>query len=161
EPFSYDTPDADAHYQGTRYVGTAVEGIYRLLSPYTDPIGLALYEEPTVGQGFMESETKIILQKNFLEDRLILALNLTYAPEWRHYSPGADTDNDSSGASYTWDEELDANAYLAASYRFIENWSAGFEFLHEREYSSSYDFKRLANCGYYLGPTLHYGGKRF
>lgn len=155
EPFSYYTPGPDARYQGARYVGTALEGIYRVLSPYTDWIGLSLYEEPTAGQGFVESESKVILQKDFLDDTVILAANLTYAPEWRHYSPGV-TGLD----KYTWNEETDANAYLAASYRFRENWSAGAEFLNEREYNS-YDFKRLSNCGYYLGPSVHYGGKAF
>lgn len=153
EPFVYDTPDPDARWHAARYVGTALEGIYRVLSPYTAPVGLALYEEPTVGQAFVESESKVILQKNFLDDTMVFAFNFTYAPEWRHV---LDTD----GSRYIWNEETDINAGLAGSYRFMPNWSAGFEFLNEREYNS-YDFKRLSNCGYYLGPSIHYGGKAF
>lgn len=153
EPFVYDTPGPDQRYQGARYVGTSLEGIYRVLSPYTDGLGLALYEEPTVGQGFVESESRLILQKNFLDDTLILAFNATYAPEWRRAY-------DEDKAAYAWDEETDLNFGLAGSYRFAPNWSAGFEFLNEREYNS-YDLKRLSNDGYYLGPSLHYGGRAF
>lgn len=161
EPFSYDVPPADAHYHRMRYIGTAVEAIGRVLSPYTDWMGLALYEQPTVGQAFYQFDTRVILQKDFMEDRLVLALNFAYTPEFRHYAAGADTDGDGNGDYYTWDEETDVNAYFGASYRFIENWSAGFEFLNEREYSNSYNFKKLSNCGYYLGPSVHYGGKNF
>lgn len=154
EQFVYDTPDADAHYRAARYAGTAVEAIYRILSPYTDGVGLAVYQEPVVGPSFVESESKLILQKNFLEDRLVLALNLTYAPEWR-WVP-----REGGAPGNIWSEETDANADAGVSYRFAPNWSAGFEFLHEREYNS-YDFKGLTNCGYYWGPSVHYGGRRF
>jgi len=71
EPFSYDIPGPDEHYSATRFVGVSGEIIYRALSPYTDALGVAFYEEPTVGPGFYELETKLILQKNFLDDRLI------------------------------------------------------------------------------------------
>src|SRR5262249_49278266 len=46
------------------------------------------------------------------------------------------------------------------SYRFIENWSGGFEFLNEHEYNS-FTFKQESNSGYFLGPVIHYGGERF
>ena len=36
-----------------------------------------------IRSGFIESESKLILQKNFRDDRLVFAANLTYAPEWR------------------------------------------------------------------------------
>ena len=81
EPLSYDQPGPDDRYEHARFVGVSGEIIYRLLSPYTDPIGLAIYEEPTVGPEFVEAETKLILQKNFRDDRRVLAANATYAPE--------------------------------------------------------------------------------
>jgi hypothetical protein len=154
EPLSYDAPGPDDHYQGARFVGVSGEAIYRVLSPYTSPVGLAIYEEPTVGPDFVESETKLIVQKNFKDDRLVVALNLTYAPEWRRVT---DEDNPSRKV---WSEETDANIGLAVSYRFAPNWSAGLEFENEYEFAS-YDFSRMANGGYYLGPTIHYAAKRF
>jgi hypothetical protein len=153
EPFSYDIPGPDDHYHATRFVGVSGEIIYRVLSPYTDALGVAFYEEPTVGPGFYELETKLILQKNFLDDRLIFAFNYTYAPELRNVS-------DTAGGPKSWQEETDTNAYLAESFRFRANWSAGFEFLNEREYNS-YNFSHATNSGFFLGPSFHYGGKKF
>lgn len=154
ESFSYYDPGPDEHFSATRFVGVSGEAIYRLWSPYTHPIGIAVYEEPTIGAGFFESETKLILQKNFLDDRLVLAGNLTYAPEWRRLA------SDSDPSKVSIQEETDANIDLGASYRFARNWSAGFEILNEREFNS-YNFTHESNSGYYLGPLVHYGGKHF
>jgi hypothetical protein len=153
EPFSYDIPGPDEHYRATRFVGVSGEIIYRILSPYTDALGVAFYEEPTVGPGFYELETKLILQKNFLDDRLIFAFNYTYAPELRYVS-------DTAGGPKSWQEETDTNVYFAGSFRFRANWSAGFEFLNEREYNS-YNLSHATNSGFFLGPSFHYGGKKF
>jgi hypothetical protein len=154
EQFSdFPQPGPDDHFNKTRFVGVSGELIYRILSPYTDPIGLAVYVEPTFGQNFREVETKVILQKNFFDDLLTLAFNFTYAPEFRYVL------NDAGTAS-SWQEETDVNFTFGASYRFIENWSAGFEFTNEHEYNSFW-FNHESNSGYYLGPTIHYGGERF
>ena len=154
EPLSYDQPAPDAHYENARFVGVSGEAIYRILSPYTDPIGLALYEEPTIGPGFFESESKLILQKNFRDDRLVLALNLTYAPELRRLP------DPTKPSGKSWQEETDANIGFGASYRFAPNWSAGVEFENEREFNSL-DFTHESNSGYFIGPTIHYGGRKF
>jgi hypothetical protein len=156
EQFSDYAAGPDDHFNAARFIGVSGEAIYRILSPYTDPVGLALYTEPTVGRNFFESENKIILQKNFFDDLLTLAFNVTYAPEFRFLPDPADP----TGAASSWQEETDVNFDFAASYRFIENWSAGFEFLNEHEYNS-FDFSRESNSGFYLGPVLHYGGERF
>lgn len=154
EPFSSDHPDPDAHYKSLSFIGGSLEGIYRVLSPYTDPLGLAVYEEPTFGPRFIESESKLILQKNYFDDRLIFAFNFTYAPEFR-YLPSDSGDN-----ADQWQEETDTNYYFSGSYRFRANWTAGFELLNEHEYNS-YVFTNETNSGYFLGPTVHYGGKSF
>lgn len=154
EQFSDFQAGPDDHFNRARFNGVAGEAIYRILSPYTDGIGLALYMEPTVGPNFFEIENKIILQKNFFDDLLTVAFNFTYAPEFR-FLP------DPTGANgRTWQEETDINFSFAMSYRFMANWSSGFEFLNEREYNS-FGFAHQSNGGYYFGPTLHYGGERF
>jgi len=154
EQFADKNVNADAHWSGKRFVGVSGEAIYRVLSPYTDGVGLAFYVEPTVGPSFRELETKIILQKNFLDDRLTTAFNFTYAPEWRYL------DDDSAPSGRSWQHETDINFNAALSYRFAPNWSAGFEFVNEHEYNS-YLFKNQSNSGYFFGPTIHYGGKNF
>jgi hypothetical protein len=154
EQFSDFVVGPDDRFNKTRFVGVSGEAVYRILSPYTDPIGLAVYVEPTIGQNFFEIEHRLILQKNFFDDLLTLAFNFTYAPEFR-FLP---TDADPTVSS--WQEETDINFGFGASYRFIENWSAGFELLNEREFNS-FAFYHESNSGYYLGPTLHYGGEKF
>jgi len=153
ETFSSDSPGPDVHYQATRFVGVSGEAIYRLLSPYTDPLGVALYTEPTLGPQFREIENKLILQKDYLDDRLIIAFNATYAPEFRLL-------HNEGSIGRSWSEETDVNAYLAVSFRFRPNWSGGFEFLNEREFNS-FNFTNWTNSGYYVGPSIHFGGKSF
>ncbi|GLQ87648.1 DUF6662 family protein [Dyella flagellata] len=154
EPLSYDAPDPYRHYQASRLTGFSGEMIYRILSPYTDKVGLAVYVEPTIGAAFRELETKLILQKNFLDDRLTTAFNFTYAPEWRNQY------EDGMPGKKAWNYEVDVNAGFAAAYRFRPNWSLGFELENEHEYNS-YKFSRETNNGYFIGPSIHYGGKRF
>jgi hypothetical protein len=154
EQFADYAAGSDDFFNAKRFTGVSGELIYRILSPYTDGIGLALYTEPTIGKNFFEIENKVILQKNFLDDLLTVAVNFTYAPEFRNV-PG-----DDNPAVFNWQMETDVNFGLAVSYRFIENWSAGFEFLNEREFNS-FDFSHPSNSGYYLGPTLHFGGEHF
>src|SRR5256714_11290571 len=77
-PAIYETGGEDVHaghdparpFDSYHFESVSLEGIYRLLSPYKDPIGLALYFEPSVGDQETELEWKILLQKNWLEDRL-------------------------------------------------------------------------------------------
>ena len=154
EQFVYYNPEPNDHFNASKFIGVSGESIYRIFSPYERPIGLAIYEEPTFGAGFIESESKLIFQKNYRDDRLVLAANLTYAPEWRRLPEDADPSKKSI------QEETDANISFGASYRFMRNWSAAFEIYNEREFNS-YNFTHESNSGYYLGPTVHYGGRNF
>ncbi len=143
EQFGYDSPGPTDNYSATRFIGLSFEEIWRLYSPYTNPVGVALYMEPTVGSKFLELETRLILQKNFLDDTLVFGFNFTYAPEFRQLP------NDDGTTGERWQEEADINFTLAGSYRFAPNLSAGFEFLNEREYAAL-DFSNLANNGYFI-----------
>src|SRR5439155_1059477 len=78
------TPFDSYHY----FESVSLEAIYRLLSPYKDPIGLALYFEPSIGDQERELEWKVILQKNWLEDRLVWALNINYELEFEKADGG-------------------------------------------------------------------------
>jgi hypothetical protein len=162
EAFAERRVDPNERWKASKFVGLSLEGIYRLLSPYKDPIGLALYMEPTVGKGLRELESKVIVQKNFLDDQLVFAANLTVAQEKRRLPADPDADPGTVEATKHWDRETDVNLGIGVSYRFAPNWSAGLEFLNEREFSS---FKirdqYRTNSAYYFGPNLHYGGKDF
>ena len=163
ETFAGPLFDPNSVFKKSKFIGASVEGIYRVFSPYTDPIGLALYFEPTIGEGLREFETKIIFQKNFLDDLLVFALNITVAQELRLLQGDPTADPTSVDFRTHWDKETDINFSLGVSYRFMPNWSVGLEFMNEREFST-FEFwksKYATNSAYYIGPNIHYGGKNF
>lgn len=163
EIFADYTADPDARFEKWRFEGVAGELIWRILSPYTDPVGFAIYFEPTIGPRTREMETRLILQKNFYDDRIVLAFNLTVGQELRKLQGDPTADPDSRDFRVHWDRETDINFSLAGSYRFAANWSTGVEFLNEREFASLNPFKTAVrnNVAYFVGPNIHYGGKSF
>jgi uncharacterized protein DUF6662 len=163
EQFSAYFPDPAGSFRAAQLIGIAVEGIYRIMSPYTDPVGLAIYFEPTVGNRFLEFDTRILVQKNYLDDRLILAANITWAPEIRYLPGNPYAPAGSPEASPNTNIETDVNWGAGASYRFAANWSFAWEFQNEREINEWDIFARSQWMGnaYYTGPSLHYGGEHF
>ncbi len=161
EIFAEYTVDPNARFQRWRSEGVSVEGIWRILSPYTSPVGLALYVEPTLAPNTRELESRLILQKNFHDDRLVFSANVTLGYEWRRLPGDPNADPGSEEAVTHWDKESDVNFSLAGSYRFRPNWSAGAELLNEREWAGLDPFKSSmrTNVAYYLGPNIHYGGR--
>jgi len=144
----------------TRFTGTSLEGIYRVLSPYIDPVGLALYLKPSIGAQFREVEARLILQKNFLDDRFVVAFNMTDTADWRKI-PSVPGMGDSSAFDRSWDKQSTFAFGLASTYRFATGWSAGAELQNERGYSGLDPFSTAArtNIAFYLGPTLHYADR--
>ena len=154
--------DSSTPYSAARLDGFSIEAIYRLLSPYTDPIGLAFYVEPEVG--FYESgvETRLILQKNFFDDQLVLAFNLWLDFDREQSSnlvvPGIDDgppDGSFSTATYA---EFD----LGASYRIVSNWYVGLEFRNHNEFRGiSIDRSDQDHTAFFFGPNVHYANEHF
>ena len=111
--------------------GLSAEFKYQLLSPYKDGLGLTLYAEPAWsrihGGGEkgteLELEFKALIQKNFLDDRLIWAANLTVEPEWEkeqeEVSPGV--------VESEWEKELKLEVSSGLTYRVANGWYAGVE----------------------------------
>lgn len=165
EIFADYSVDPDKRMNRGRFEGVSGELIWRLASPYTSPVGFAVYVEPTIGPRTRELENRIIVQKNFMDDRLVFAANMTVGYEWRKLQgdPTADPETDYRDFNDHWDKETDVNFGLAGSYRFRPNWSAGFEMLNEREWGGldpTRSYKRT-NDAYYVGPNIHYGGQKF
>ncbi len=155
--------DPNRPYRDSKFVGVSLEGIYRILSPYKNKIGLALYFEPTFGHILREYESKLILQKNFRDDRLVWAFNMTVAQEKRFLQGDPTTDPASDDFVSHWDHETDINFSTGLTYRFAKSWSLGGEFMNEREFSrfNFLDLDSATNSAFYLGPAVHYGGKHF
>jgi hypothetical protein len=143
--------------------GVSAELIWRLASPYTSPVGFAVYFEPTIGPRTRELEYRAIVQKNFYDDRVVIAANVTVGQEWRRLLADPEADPASEEARDHWDKETDVNFGVGVSYRFRSNWSVGFEALNEREWAglNPFDSDKRTNDAYYVGPNIHYGGQHF
>jgi opacity protein-like surface antigen len=146
-------PDRDDY----RFGGASAVAKYRILSPFKDPIGLALrveggYLMHSKVSGNLEHERflapELIVQKNFLDDTFITALNV--------------------GAEWDWGRQPAVNhprdfaltGGLGASYRFTSNWFIGLD-SSVRSVWSQFDFQDFEHVAVYLGPSLHYGAERW
>ena len=153
--------DATQPYRQGRFDGLSIEAMVRVLSPYIDPIGLAFSVEPEFSYYEDGLELRTILQKNFIDDRLVLAGNV-----WVDFDreigtnlvvPGSTDvpDNSFSTATYA---EID----LGGSYRFASNWSVGLEFRNHNEYQGfSLSHNDQDHTAFFLGPNIHYGAEKW
>ena len=139
---------ANWHYtrrenRGAHYDSSSLELIYNLTNPVTDPIGISLYQEIGGGRRALESETKLIAQKNF--GPLILAYNLTLEAEWE-------------------DENLrehngEIQQAFGASYELSPRVSVGAEMLHEVLLPAWHSSE--AENNFFIGPNVSYRGNRW
>ena len=142
---------ADGPESTSRFTGYSAEFIYQFLNPVTDPIGLALYLEPSAGAGERAIETKLLLQKDFLDDRLIFAGNLNLEYVWVH-----------DPAAGVWDQETALEFYFGGSYRIAPGWFLGAEFLNENAYSGHiFAGAHAQTSAFYLGPVVHYASEKW
>lgn len=137
----------------------SAEFIYRVKSPYESKNGwgLAFYLEPeldfhdlhnglTYGSNTAELEARVLVQKNFLQDRLIIAYNLGLEAETIRFA--GDTDRNG---------ELDWNNELGATYRVAPSVFIGAEFRNHNEYGN---FNTHEHSVFWAGPVVHYGGQK-
>jgi len=145
--FVPDDVNPDARYRRSFVESLSSEWIYRLLSPYKDPIGLALYIEPTWGPDKRELESKLILQKNFLDDRLVWAANLTAAAEKERFHG-------------EWEREGELELTTGLAYQFLPRWHAGLEYRHHRGYEGrGFSADKRVYAANFLGPSVHYASR--
>jgi hypothetical protein len=126
-------------------VGVSGEVIWRLLNSDFDPFGLALYVEPGWNTDEREVESKILLQKNFLNDMLRCVLNINFEDDWDR------ADNGWSRASAL---EFDTGVASAV----MPGLSAGLEFDNERAFEGLVmgGVAREQASAFFLGPTIDY-----
>lgn len=138
-------PHGAAAAAEAKFSGVSAEAIYRIWDPYTHPIGVALYIEPAIGPDMRKLEWKLLLQKNFLDDRLVLAANFVLENEWEREAGN-------------WGKKTEFNILAGAAYRFAPNWSGGLEFASQREFDGilPWQSSNAAANSYFLGPTIHY-----
>lgn len=126
-------------------VGTQAELIYRVLNVYFDPVGLALYFEPSYGPDARGIETKVLLQKNFLNDTLRFAFNTNFEDRW-----------DRVAGRWQKTSALEFDAGL--SYNVTPEFSTGLEFDNERAFNGLILGAPSAEqtSAFYAGPSLQY-----
>lgn len=135
-------------FKQTRIDGGSLELVWRILNPVTDPVGVGLYVEPTLGKLENSLEWRLLLQSNFLDDRLIFALNFLYEPEKETYD-NAGTIRNSMG-----------DILYGVSYRFAPNWSAGLEGRYHTDHDGYY-FNTHTQTANFIGPTIHYAASKW
>jgi len=123
---------------------TSGELILRVLNPYFDPVGLAFYVEPTYGAKQREFETKVLLQKNFLNDTLRTALNVNFEDRWEKNRTGH------------FDKVSALEFDLGASYNVTSDFSVGLEFDNEHGFAGEILGGNASEAAdsFYLGPTV-------
>jgi hypothetical protein len=124
------------------------EAIYRFLNPYFDPIGLAVYFEPTYGDNTRELEAKLLLQKNFFNSRLRIAANINFEERWERENG-------------RWNKGSAAEFFVGAAYNLTPEWSVGVEFNNENDFEGLLGDAHSGTTASYLGPTISYAGLPF
>jgi hypothetical protein len=142
---------------------------YALTSPYKDGIGVALYIEPELSRRHKISgqertelalENKLILQKNFRDDTIVTVLNLTYEHEFEKEEEEHESTAAAGAEEEEWEQEIALEATVGVSYRFRPSWFLGLEGRTHSEYPGA-DLGNQEHRAWFLGPTLHYGGKKW
>lgn len=133
-------------YSRSRIDGVSLEGIWRFSNPVIDPIGVGLYLEATTGPVKDELESRLLLQSNFLDDRLVLAANLQLSVEKVKFN------------APDFGKESMADLLLGVSYRVANNWTAGLEYRFHNDFDG-YTFNQQTQRAHFIGPNLHYATK--
>lgn len=137
---------SDGRYRKSRIEGGSLEAIWRLSNPVIDPVGVGLYGEVTLGSVKDEFEGRLMLQSNFLDDRLVLAGNVVVAVEKIKFVEGE-----------TGPESM-IDLLFGATYRIANNWSAGMEARYHNDYYG-YNFQTHTQEAWFVGPNVHYANK--
>lgn len=151
---------------GLRFAGVEGKVKYRFRSPLLDPYGLAMrvwLEQEVLDpySGRDKDATSLgldlLLQKNFLGDRLVAVANVGVESEYskRRAIEGLPEEIEWETEPET---ELELFGGLGFSYRFASNWFVGAETFYETEFESEEGQERWS---WFAGPTLHYGGRKW
>lgn len=172
----YDTQGGDGgRFDETQIGGLEIGAKYNILSPYSDPIGLAVsvawdhrFRYRLDGAEINQDSVELTLhfQKNFLNNQLVLAFSPRI--EWENrLSPGVIED------------EIALDISAGISYRVAPRLYVGAEFRHQSDYLSPFDtvagefdpnlrpsnfpfdFGSQYQNGNYVGPVVHYASQRW
>lgn len=141
--------------------GQSVELLWRIASPYTQKLGFAVYIEPQFGPREDGLEVRTILQKDWRDDRLILAGNV-WAEIDREQGTNLGAVATEGPPSFEKSKATYLEEDLGLTYRFKPGWFAGFEFRNHNEFANwSLTAHNQQHTAFFVGPTIHYGGERW
>ncbi|MEP6982718.1 MAG: DUF6662 family protein [Sphingomicrobium sp.] len=153
-------PGLEPVHRDFAFQGLSAEFIYALREPRHGRVGFALYAEPgwarihkVTGErsAEYELELKAIVQKNFADDRLVWAANLTLEPEWER------EDTEAAGLDEPdWEKELNLEVASGLSYRATPKLWLGVEGRYHSVYPDWTHGLHRENYALYAGPTVHY-----
>jgi len=158
-------PDFDTRSRDFGFAGASAEFKYNVLSPYKDGVGLTLYAEPGWARISKHSgskkteyelELKAIVQKNFMDDRLVWATNFTFEPEWEReveFEPSGEREVE-------WEKELKLELTSGLSYRVAPRWFVGGEARYASIYPDWTEGLHREAYAVFAGPAVHYAGKK-
>jgi hypothetical protein len=138
----------NGRYSRSRVDGVSVEGVWRFTNPVIDPVGVGLYLEATTGPVKDELESRLLLQSNFLDDRLVLAANLQLSVEKVKFN------------APDMGKESMADLLLGLSYRVANHWTAGLEYRFHNDFDG-YAFNKQTQRAHFIGPNMHYATKEW
>lgn len=154
--YNQDVPDLP-NRNNYRFGGVEGSAKYRILSPFKDPLGIAVrieggYLLNDEVDGLKQHEryvkAELDLQKDFFDDTLICDLDL--GVEWAWGKQPAE--------QYPREISLEGEAGIA--YRFAPNWFVGLE-IHNRSEYPLFDFNNFEHRVFYAGPSIHYSQQRW
>jgi hypothetical protein len=138
-----------------------LEFVYRWLSPITDGIGIAFYNEPEYmfmdmhnGDTYYNSfadEFRVLVQKNWFDDQLIFVYNLVAEFEYYRYT-------NTFRVAQPFQGELDFNNELGLTYRFAPNFYGGLEARNHNEIGNFWSHDHTI---VWAGPAVHYAGQKY
>jgi len=124
------------------------EAIVRLWNVDFDPLGVGVVVAADAGSDLMDIEAKLLLQKNFLNDRLRFVFNSGWTGERQR----------ATSAGNQWEQDSTVELAAGLAYSVTWTWSAGIEFDNDRAFQGlSVDGMEAPDSSvYYAGPTLQY-----
>ncbi|MDP5213481.1 hypothetical protein ORJ66_10550 [Pseudoalteromonas tunicata] len=149
-----------------KFAGIELKSKYNILSPALDDFGLTLgwsldylTVDPHSGQDkkTISFESDVLMQKYFMEGQLVWMMDLGLEAT-------SATRDELSGLpeGFEWpteaEMEIELKAATGVSYRFVENWSVGFETSYEEEHETEVNLERWS---LFAGPSIHYGDQKW
>lgn len=137
-----DSPDPDKKKAEQEFSSVSSEWKYKVLDPVANPIGLALYQEYSLGSDEFEWENRLILDKKI--GNTLLAYNFVVEPDWE-FSPS------------NVEPEIGVENDFGVTQFLTPRFSAGLEVRNHNEWTrTSTGFEHSA---LFMGPVLSYAGE--